>query len=199
MPVGAMAVVVGGRERRRRRSWGGGDASTSGRVGGGVGGIRGRRSCNGVRDVRAYGLLDVYRSLDVPTTANRAARARHDDEDEEDADVCPVDCVEELTSIKDFRECVLLARSTKLVVLDLYKPSCGACKYILRGYAKLCKREGSAEKNTDWFDRNVVFYKHNVMDEVRLCVCVCGRRHMRAYEQENDTTSTVTICIHSLT
>jgi len=44
------------------------------------------------------------------------------------------------------------------VVLDLYKTSCGACKYIQPGFLKLCKAAKSEQ-------RAVVFVKHNVYDD----------------------------------
>jgi len=117
--------------------------------------------------VVASGLLDVYRSLDVETTANKMKQKV--EEVEEEDDVCPVECVEELSTIKDFRERILLAEPTTLIVLDLYKPSCGACKYIANGFAKLCKREGESEfknrKDEEFVRKNVMFYKHNVVED----------------------------------
>ena len=47
-----------------------------------------------------------------------------------------------------------------LVMVDFYKTSCGACKYLLPGFMKLCKAA---------YDRDVhpavVFLKHNVFDD----------------------------------
>ena len=135
------------------------------------GGRRARKGRRGRLDAReavvASGLLDVYRSLDVETTANKMKQKV--EEVEEEDDVCPVECVEELSTIKDFRERVLLAEPTTLIVLDLYKPSCGACKYIANGFAKLCKREGESEfknrKDEEFVRKNVMFYKHNVVED----------------------------------
>lgn len=80
---------------------------------------------------RIRGLMDVYRSLNLEKASTTTAETMEDDIDE-DA-LCPVDCVEELSTIKDFREKVLLADEKALVILDIYKPSCGACKYIANG------------------------------------------------------------------
>ena len=134
----------------------------------------------------AAGLLDVYRSLEVATTANggKPAAPAGADAGGDGEELCPVDCVEELSTIKDFRERVLLADATALVVLDLYKPSCGACRYIANGFAKLCKREGASELEgrvggegreaaaeaaeeaaEEFIRKNVRFYKHNVVED----------------------------------
>ena len=45
-------------------------------------------------------------------------------------------------------------------VIDFYKTSCGACRYIQPGFVKLCRR------STD--DPSVAFFRHNVMDECAL-------------------------------
>ncbi|KAG6551393.1 hypothetical protein Mapa_007039 [Marchantia paleacea] len=45
-----------------------------------------------------------------------------------------------------------------LVVVDFFKPSYGSCKYIEKGFAKLCK---GARNN----DAHVMFLKHNIVDE----------------------------------
>ncbi|KAJ0501081.1 putative peptide-N(4)-(N-acetyl-beta-glucosaminyl)asparagine amidase [Helianthus annuus] len=45
-----------------------------------------------------------------------------------------------------------------LVVVDFYRTSCGSCKYIEHGFAKLCKWSGDEEVA-------VIFLKHNVIDE----------------------------------
>jgi thiol-disulfide isomerase/thioredoxin len=47
-----------------------------------------------------------------------------------------------------------------LVVVDFYKTSCGACKYILPGFVKLCKAAYGDDAAA-----SVVFLKHNVFDD----------------------------------
>ena len=68
------------------------------------------------------------------------------------------------------------ARSA-LVVVDFYKTSCGACKYMMNGYFKLCKATYSVNEHPD-----VIFLKHNVYDDelgestdlaIRLGIRVC--------------------------
>lgn len=46
-----------------------------------------------------------------------------------------------------------------LVVVDFYKTSCGACRYIAPGFVKMCKASGSGQT------RAVTFLKHNVIDQ----------------------------------
>ncbi|XP_073103942.1 uncharacterized protein [Elaeis guineensis] len=81
------------------------------------------------------------------------------DDDEDDAELCPVDCVREFKTEEEFRRILDKAKETgSLVVVDFYRTSCGSCKYIEQGFAKLCK--GSGDREAD-----VVFLKHNVIDE----------------------------------
>ena len=61
-------------------------------------------------------------------------------------------------AVKEFQKIVEDAHPKSLVVLDYYRTACGACKYILPGFVKLCKRSGS-------HDSPVIFLKHNVIDE----------------------------------
>ncbi|KAK8959172.1 hypothetical protein KSP40_PGU016901 [Platanthera guangdongensis] len=69
----------------------------------------------------------------------------------------PVDCVKEFKT--EFSRILERAEGTNsLVVVDFYRASCGSCKYIEQGFAKLCKWSG------DGMD-SVVFLKHNVNDE----------------------------------
>ncbi|KAF8030537.1 hypothetical protein BT93_E2848 [Corymbia citriodora subsp. variegata] len=80
------------------------------------------------------------------------------DEDEDD-DLCPVDCVREFKTDEEFFRILEKAKETNaLVVVDFYRTSCGSCKYIEQGFAKLCKGAGDQEAS-------VTFLKHNVIDE----------------------------------
>lgn len=79
--------------------------------------------------------------------------------DEEDDDVCPVECVKEFYTDEEFLSILEKSkRSNALVVVDFYRTSCGSCKYIEQGFSKLCKASGDD-------DVPVIFLKHNVMDE----------------------------------
>ncbi|KAL2895395.1 Thioredoxin-like 4 chloroplastic [Bienertia sinuspersici] len=81
------------------------------------------------------------------------------DEDEDDDDVCPVECVKEFKTDEEFMK--ILDKSKKsnaLVVVDFYRTSCGSCKYIEQGFSKLCKASGEDVVP-------VIFLKHNVIDE----------------------------------
>lgn len=77
-------------------------------------------------------------------------------EDEEDDDLCPVDCVREFKTDEEFLRILEKAKETNaLVVVDFYRTSCGSCKYIEQGFSKLCKGAGDEEAA-------VIFLKHNV-------------------------------------
>ncbi|KAI7731082.1 hypothetical protein M8C21_001261 [Ambrosia artemisiifolia] len=78
---------------------------------------------------------------------------------DEDEELCPVECVREIK--KDEELLAVLEKAKKantLVVVDFYRTSCGSCKYIEHGFAKLCKGSGDEEAA-------VIFLKHNVIDE----------------------------------
>ncbi|KAF7830624.1 thioredoxin-like 4, chloroplastic [Senna tora] len=78
---------------------------------------------------------------------------------EEDDDLCPVECVREFKTDEEFCRILDKAKETgALVVVDFYRTSCGSCKYIEQGFAKLCKKSGDHEAP-------VIFLKHNVIDE----------------------------------
>ncbi|KAJ6344697.1 hypothetical protein OIU76_006260 [Salix suchowensis] len=78
---------------------------------------------------------------------------------DEDDDLCPVDCVREFKTDEEFLRILEKAKETdSLVVVDFYRTSCGSCKYIEQGFAKLCKGSGDQ-------DAAVTFLKHNVIDE----------------------------------
>ncbi|TVU29608.1 hypothetical protein EJB05_21182 [Eragrostis curvula] len=79
--------------------------------------------------------------------------------EEEDDEFCPVDCVTEFKTNDEFVRHLERAKATgALVVVDFFRPSCGSCKYIERGFMRLCK--GSGDDGAP-----VVFLKHNVIDE----------------------------------
>eukprot|EP00898_Chlorokybus_atmophyticus_P000017 jgi/Chlat1/1015/Chrsp109S01444 len=81
-----------------------------------------------------------------------------------EADVtCPVECVREVRTCKEFDHVLEEAQAhNQLVVVDFYNSSCGACKYIAPQFVKLCKQTGGGgESDID----PVSFVKHNVRDE----------------------------------
>lgn len=81
---------------------------------------------------------------------------------DEDDDLCPVDCVREFKTDEEFLRVLEKAKETdSLVVVDFYRTSCGSCKYIEQGFAKLCKGSGDQ-------DAAVTFLKHNVSISVTL-------------------------------
>ncbi|MCI08710.1 thioredoxin-like 4 chloroplastic-like, partial [Trifolium medium] len=78
---------------------------------------------------------------------------------DEDDDVCPVECVREFKTDEEFGRILDKSKGTgSLVVVDFFRTSCGSCKYIEQGFAKLCRKSGS-------HDAPVIFLKHNVIDE----------------------------------
>lgn len=80
-------------------------------------------------------------------------------DDEEDEDLCPVDCVKEFRTDAELEEILETGNKTgSLVVVDFYRTACGSCKYIEQGFVKLCKGAGDVKAS-------VIFLKHNVMDE----------------------------------
>ncbi|WOK94305.1 thioredoxin-like 4, chloroplastic [Canna indica] len=82
-----------------------------------------------------------------------------EEEEEDDVDLCPVDCVKEFKTEVEFSKILEKAKANgSLVVVDFYRTSCGSCKYIEQGFAKLCKGSGDGEAD-------VVYLKHNVIDE----------------------------------
>lgn len=75
---------------------------------------------------------------------------------DEDDDVCPVECVREFKTDEEFCKILEKSKGTEtLVVVDFFRTSCGSCRYIEQGFAKLCKKSGS-------HDAPVIFLKHNV-------------------------------------
>nr|XP_043616599.1 thioredoxin-like 4, chloroplastic [Erigeron canadensis] len=78
---------------------------------------------------------------------------------DEDEELCPVECVREIKTDEELVGVLEKAKgANSLVVVDFYRTSCGSCKYIEQGFAKLCKGLGDEEAA-------VIFLKHNVIDE----------------------------------
>lgn len=99
---------------------------------------------------------DGVRSMQTVINASVDGLFEDDDDDE---DCCPVDCVREFKREEEFTRIMDKARRTgSLLVVDFYRTSCGSCKYIEKGFSKLCK--GSADQQSP-----VIFLKHNVLDE----------------------------------
>ncbi|KAL7604885.1 hypothetical protein Lser_V15G18935 [Lactuca serriola] len=78
---------------------------------------------------------------------------------DEDEELCPVECVREIKKDEELLSVLEKAKeANSLVVVDFYRTSCGSCKYIEQGFAKLCRGLGDEEAP-------VIFLKHNVIDE----------------------------------
>lgn len=78
-------------------------------------------------------------------------------ESDEEDELCPVECVREFKTDEEFFKILERAKETdSLIVVDFYRTSCGSCKYIEQGFAKLCKGSGDQEAP-------VIFLKHNVL------------------------------------
>lgn len=95
---------------------------------------------------------NMVRLSEVKVTANENLEELSDEDDE----LCPVECVREFKTDEEFFKILEKAKRTNsLVVVDFYRTSCGSCKYIEQGFAKLCKGSGDQEGD-------VIFLKHNV-------------------------------------
>ncbi|XP_077224504.1 thioredoxin-like 4, chloroplastic isoform X1 [Tasmannia lanceolata] len=93
---------------------------------------------------------------------------------DEDDGLCPVECVREFKTDEEFLKILDRAKETNsLVVVDFYRTSCGSCKYIEHGFAKLCK--GSGDEGAP-----VIFLKHNVIDQYDEESEVADRLRIRA-------------------
>ncbi|CAA2953866.1 thioredoxin-like 4, chloroplastic [Olea europaea var. sylvestris] len=93
---------------------------------------------------------------------------------DDDEELCPVECVREFKTDEEFLRILEKAKeSNSLVVVDFYRTSCGSCKYIEQGFAKLCKGSGDQ-------DAPVIFLKHNVLDEYDEQTDVADRLRIRS-------------------
>ncbi|ESQ54877.1 hypothetical protein EUTSA_v10026224mg [Eutrema salsugineum] len=83
--------------------------------------------------------------------------------EEEEEDVCPVECVTEFKTDDELLRVLEKAKETNsLVVVDFYRPSCGSCKYIEQGFSKLCKQSGDQEAPVIFLKHNVSYYDTNI-------------------------------------
>lgn len=79
--------------------------------------------------------------------------------DTTDEDLCPIECVREITTLRELEHIIQESKSAgDLVVVDFFRTSCGSCRYIEKGFQKLCKGAGNGEAS-------VIFVKHNVVNE----------------------------------
>lgn len=78
-------------------------------------------------------------------------------ESDSDEDLCPIECVREIKTLRELEHVIHdVAKSAgALVVVDFFRTACGSCRYIEKGFAKLCKGAGNGEAS-------VIFLKHNV-------------------------------------
>ncbi|KAJ7515208.1 hypothetical protein O6H91_22G005700 [Diphasiastrum complanatum] len=111
--------------------------------------------------VRAGIHVDRRRHLEESLKRQKEAEAR-----EAEAGVtCPIDCVRVVHNLVEFENILKEADATNdLVVVDFYNSSCGACKYMLPQFMKLCKR-GCSEECIVEEENGVIYVKHNVLDE----------------------------------
>lgn len=103
--------------------------------------------------------LQPLAALNAAEFRKLQAANRQEKKDEEDEDLCPVECVKEFKTNAELASILETAKeSNALVVVDFYRTACGSCKYIEQGFIKLCKGAGDDAAA-------VVFLKHNVMDD----------------------------------
>ncbi|KAK8969268.1 hypothetical protein KSP40_PGU005331 [Platanthera guangdongensis] len=108
-----------------------------------------------VKTMKPRGVFLLRRAVECSST-NLGQESSLVDDDEEEDGLCPVDCVKEFKTEEEFSRIPERAEGTNsLVVVDFYRSSCGSCKYIEQGFAKLCKGSGNGMDS-------VVFLKHNV-------------------------------------
>ncbi|XP_057428388.1 thioredoxin-like 4, chloroplastic [Lotus japonicus] len=120
------------------------------------------------------GGINIEPSIKIRGIRSVAGEYQQDEDEDEDEDVCPVECVREFKTDEEF--CKILdkaKRAGSLVVVDFFRTSCGSCKYIEQGFAKLCRKSGN-------HDAPVIFLKHNVIDEYDEESEVAERLRIRA-------------------
>lgn len=94
-------------------------------------------------------------------TSNGTVRdtASEEEGEEDEAGVCPVDCVSEFKTDEKFKKILDKAKERgALVVVDFYRTSCGSCKYIEQIFKKMCKGAGDEEADVLFLKHNVVLY-----------------------------------------
>lgn len=109
---------------------------------------------------RHTALVLLTQNSTIRSIKSKATTSENTEElSDEDDELCPVDCVKEFQTNEEFFQILEKAKKTNsLVVVDFYRTSCGSCKYIEQGFAKLCKGSGDQEAP-------VIFLKHNVINE----------------------------------
>jgi len=89
-------------------------------------------------------------------------KEEEDENDEDDDELCPVECVREFKTNSELQTILQHAKLTNtLVVVDFYRTACGSCRYIEKGFIKLCKGAGNGAVS-------VIFLKHNVWSSNNL-------------------------------
>ncbi|KAL1329742.1 hypothetical protein AAHE18_12G062800 [Arachis hypogaea] len=92
-------------------------------------------------DTKIKPLKKMRRTLCPCSRTGVVAYEHQEDFPDKDEDPCPVDCVREFAMDEEFCRILDKAKGTgSLVVVDFYPTSCGSCKYIEQGFAKLCKK-----------------------------------------------------------
>lgn len=80
-----------------------------------------------------------------------------------------------LDSVEQLQSIVSSAEPHVLVVVDFYKTSCGACKYIAPGFVKLCKATESDTPSVIFLVKLQAFYMgllDKIRDNFELCFCL---------------------------
>eukprot|EP00897_Mesotaenium_endlicherianum_P007161 jgi/Mesen1/6473/ME000330S05491 len=79
---------------------------------------------------------------------------------------CPVDCVREVRTLAEFEVELQEAEAAKEIVLvDFYNSACGACKYMLPLFIKMCKKGCGEACDVEGHEGSVRYIKHNVRDD----------------------------------
>ncbi|GAQ92843.1 hypothetical protein KFL_011640010 [Klebsormidium nitens] len=117
--------------------------------------VASRRTSHQRRHILVAQALKINRSSTLEP--NELERGNDDDE------VCPLECVKEIYSQDELQHHLDEAGPNSLVVVDFFRTACGSCKYIEKGFMKLCKGESKDEEEGG--QHHVVFLKHNVMNE----------------------------------
>lgn len=89
-------------------------------------------------------------------------------------DLCPAECVREIKTEKELDFVIEFGKEHGvLIVVDFFRTACPSCKYVEKGYLKLCRLEGELEEP-------VLFFKHNVMDDTEELSDIAERYRIKS-------------------
>ncbi|GBF94865.1 thioredoxin-like chloroplastic [Raphidocelis subcapitata] len=148
-------------QRCRTTASSGGSSSSGG--GGGAPALR-------RRDVRARGLLDLYRQQQQQQQQKQPQKPKEPEVPvvesllmeegvhfTEDDTPCPTDCVIEVFTEAELEGVFSSALPDALVVVDFFKTDCPACKVMAPGFHRMCR---SASEHA----QHIIFVKHNIYE-----------------------------------